>query len=296
MARVPRTPRTSKTPETPDVAGPVGPVGPVAPVGPVGVTGATGETGVPCVRPHAKRDTPAPDPSACARCAAQGPTCCSTTPGEEEFCFPLSRSEWERIVEWCDHVGGFATERNTRPFVDGMKRLFPGEEAAVEALFPLHGEHLRLAVDRQGDCAFLGVEGCRLPREVRPWYCRLFPLWMRGERITLFTPDHCVAVREGRTLANVLAAVHLAEKDVRRLFGRLRLAWGLAPLDPFEAGLPFETPSAPTNDDAAAPASTGAVLLPKPQPIPDPRTAPRGRRRPPRPGKPGALDDGPETL
>ncbi|MBG3876918.1 hypothetical protein FVW20_07800 [Desulfovibrio oxamicus] len=269
MARAPRTP---KTPDT---------------------------TGKPCARPHARRDAPAPDPSACARCAAQGATCCSTTPGEEEFCFPLSRSEWERIVEWCDHVGGFATERNTRPFVDGMKRLFPGEEAAVEALFPLHGEHLRLAVDRRGDCAFLGAEGCRLPREVRPWYCRLFPLWMRGERITLFTPDHCVAVREGRTLTSVLAAVHLTEKDVRLLFGRLRLAWGLAPQDPFEAGLPFAAPAdAAANDvDApAAPASTGAAPLPKPQPIPDPRTAPRGRRRPPRPGKPGALDDGPETL
>ncbi|MBZ2170805.1 YkgJ family cysteine cluster protein [Nitratidesulfovibrio sp. SRB-5] len=276
MARAPRTP---KTPDT------------------------TGTTGTPCARPHARpharRDAPAPDPSACARCAAQGTTCCSTTPGEEEFCFPLSRSEWERIVEWCDHVGGFATERNTRPFVDGMKRLFPGEEAAVEALFPLHGEHLRLAVDRRGDCAFLGTEGCRLPREVRPWYCRLFPLWMRGERITLFTPDHCVVVREGRTLSGVLAAVHLTEKDVRLLFGRLRLAWGLTPLDAFEAGLPFAAPAdaAPNDVDApAAPASTGAAPLPKPQPIPDPRTAPRGRRRPPRPGKPGALDDGPETL
>lgn len=286
MARAPRpTKRTPNTPGTPDATG---------------SPNVTDANGTPCARPHArphaKRNGPAPDPSACARCAAQGPTCCSTTPGEEEFCFPLSRSEWERIVEWCDHVGGFATERNTRPFVDGMKRLFPGEEAAVEALFPLHGEHLRLAVDRRGNCAFLGAEGCRLPREVRPWYCRLFPLWMRGERITLFTPDHCVAVREGRTLASVLAAVHLTEKDVRLLFGRLRLAWGLAPLDPFGAGLPYAPPYSPGNDDAAAPASAGTAPLPTPQPIPDPRTAPRGRRRPPRPGKPGALDDGPETL
>ncbi len=276
MARAPRTPATSGTPGTPDA--------PCA---------------RPHARPHARRDAPAPDPSACARCAAQGPTCCSTTPGEEEFCFPLSRSEWERIVEWCDHVGGFATERNTRPFVDGMKRLFPGEEAAVEALFPLHGEHLRLAVDRRGDCAFLGAEGCRLPREARPWYCRLFPLWMRGERITLFTPDHCVAVREGRTLASVLAAVHLTEKDVRLLFGRMRLAWGLPPLDSPEAGLPFAAPAADDVDAPAAPPPHGArdaAPLPKPQPVPDPRTAPRGRRRPPRPGKPGALDDGPETL
>ncbi|MEG6506177.1 YkgJ family cysteine cluster protein [Nitratidesulfovibrio sp. 1201_IL3209] len=283
MARAPRTPGKSGAPGTP------------------------GASGKPCARPHARRDAPPSDPSACARCASEGQTCCSTTPGEEEFCFPLSRSEWERIVEWCDHVGGFATERNTRPFVDGMKRLFPGEEAAVEALFPLHGEHLRLAVDRRGDCAFLGAEGCRLPREVRPWYCRLFPLWMRGERITLFTPDHCVAVREGRTLASVLAAVHLTEKDVRLLFGRMRLAWGLPPLDTFGTGLPFASPNgdrdaAPAADDVDAPAAPpphgarDAALLPKPQPVPDPRTAPRGRRRPPRPGKPGALDDGPETL
>lgn len=169
------------------------------------------------------------DPHVCARCADLGPTCCHVAPGNEEFCFPLSRSEWERIVEHCRDEGGFAEERNSRPFVDTMRRLFPLHDLEVEELFPPHGTHMRLASDEEGYCAFLTTEGCRLPRDVRPWFCLLFPFWVRGRMLTMFTASDCLVCRETKTLEESLVLIGTTAKEVRYIFGRLKLAWGFEP-------------------------------------------------------------------
>ena len=67
------------------------------------------------------------DPHVCARCAASGPTCCTLTPGQEEFCFPLSEIERHRILEAGAGKGFFAQEANTSAFLDNLRKLFPGE-------------------------------------------------------------------------------------------------------------------------------------------------------------------------
>lgn len=175
-------------------------------------------------RPH-----PGSDPHVCAHCATQGPTCCYVEPGNEEFCFPLSRSEWSRIVDYCREEGGFAEQRNTRPFLDTMRRLFPLREKRVEELFPPQGTHLRLASDARGQCVFLTPAGCRLPREVRPWFCLLFPFWVRGEMLTMFTASGCLVCRETATVQESLALLGVTATEVRHIFGRLLLAWGLEP-------------------------------------------------------------------
>lgn len=169
------------------------------------------------------------DPHVCARCAAVGTTCCHVVPGSEEFCFPLSRSEWQRIVDFCDSEGGFAEEPNTQPFLDTMCRLFASRSALVKERFPAHGTHMRLASDSEGYCVFLTRTGCRLPRDVRPWFCLLFPFWVRGRLLTMFTGNDCLVCRETRTVQESLALLGMTEKDVRTIFGRLRLAWGLDP-------------------------------------------------------------------
>ena len=117
------------------------------------------------------------DPFVCARCAAKGPTCCELTPGVEEVCFPVSEYERERIIECVPDSGGFALQVNTPVFIENLFRLFPGQRKKVKELFPPGGMHYRLEVDSNGKCLFLGSEGCIIPKEVRPLYCRLFPFW-----------------------------------------------------------------------------------------------------------------------
>lgn len=169
------------------------------------------------------------DPEVCRRCARQGPTCCTLSPGQEEFCFPLSLKEKERMQELKPDTGGFALQDNGKDFADSMARLFPGEETLVRELFPKHRQHFRLAVAENGDCRFLGASGCVLPAEARPYYCRLYPFWMANERITYFDSPRCLARRESRGLNGLIEALGATAATIRDLHGRLRLAWGFPP-------------------------------------------------------------------
>lgn len=176
----------------------------------------------------------------CSRCAEQGPTCCVLTPGNEELCFPVSEIERRRIEE---HIGldrgAFTLEPNSGAFRDHLHRLFPNDWAAVESLFPDGSTHARLSCDQEGRCVFLRRSGCLLPRQARPYYCRLFPLWVTGDRVTVFSAGGCLARREAQDLAGILALLKCAELTARDLHGRLRLAWGLSPKE----GIPCVTPS-----------------------------------------------------
>jgi len=169
------------------------------------------------------------DSDVCMRCSLQGPTCCRIAAGQEDFCFPISQIEKERIQELVPYTGGFVVAPNSQEFIDTACRLFPGEEDAVRELFPLGKEHFRLAVDSMGACRFLGPEGCEVPREARPYYCRLFPFWMVGNNVIFFDAPTCLCRREERTLIRMLKSLDVTKADVKDLFGRLRLVWGLPP-------------------------------------------------------------------
>lgn len=169
------------------------------------------------------------DPSVCARCALLGPTCCTLSPGDEEYCFPLSLPEKERIQEAVADAGGFALQENTTAFIANVVRLFPGEGDLVHKLFPPRKFHFRLAVDKRGNCRFLGQSGCIIPVEARPYYCRIFPFWVAGERVTSFDPPACLARKEAVNQMRLLDSLSLTQALVKDLMGRLRLMWGMPP-------------------------------------------------------------------
>ncbi len=169
------------------------------------------------------------DADVCRRCSLIGPTCCRIATGEEEFCFPISLIEKERIQEHVPYTGGFVLARNSKAFIDYACRLFPGEGDIIRTLFPEGKEHFRLAVDSMGACRYLGPLGCEIPSEARPYYCRLFPFWMAGTVVTHFDTPSCLARREGGTLAGILDKLNMSKAGVKDLYGRLRLVWGLPP-------------------------------------------------------------------
>jgi len=167
------------------------------------------------------------NPHSCQRCAEIGPTCCSLDPGDEDSCFPLSRPEWERIVNWSEDLGAFAESPNSPTFINTLRIFFPGENQKIAGLFPEYAWHMRLAVDQKGACLFLGSAGCKLPREMRPWYCRIFPFWVRKGKVILLNANKCLAFRETRTIRPALALFDTSTEDILQLYGQLRLAWGL---------------------------------------------------------------------
>ena len=172
----------------------------------------------------------ADDPHICARCAEQGPTCCRLDPGQEEMCFPLSEMERDRILqELAGDAGAFARQANTEGFVANMHSLFSGEQQAVDELFPANGFHLRLATDETGSCRLLGPQGCTLSREVRPYYCRLYPFWFKTGGMYIFTSSRCLAQHEAGTKRKLISLFGMSDKQLKELYGRLRLAWGMPP-------------------------------------------------------------------
>lgn len=158
------------------------------------------------------------------------------TPGQEDACFPLSDIEMDRIRDHAGTHGWFAQEANSEAFLTHMCRLFPGEEELLRRLFHPRKHHFRLATRPDGRCALLGDAGCTLPEEVRPYYCRLFPVWYSGGRLHVLA-GMCLAVKEAGGRARLLDSVGLSPQKSRDLFARLRLAWGLPP----EPGMPGVT-------------------------------------------------------
>lgn len=167
----------------------------------------------------------------CARCAQNSGTCCSLAVGHEEYCFPISATERRAMEKAGAGPGHFQAQENTPGFLDNLCRLFPGEEAAVGALFPQGGFHDRLAVGGNASgslsCLLLGPQGCALPRQARPLYCRLFPFWVRGGSVLYFDFQECQAVRERRGPGQMYQALGMGEDEARALYASLRQAWGL---------------------------------------------------------------------
>jgi Fe-S-cluster containining protein len=203
----------------------------------------------------------------CALCAGEGLSCCRTDPAAADLSFPLSEPEWRRLrpysalasdlppdcadeaiqqlAEAClPHEGrlpppekrtpreGDATceaEENSPGFFQALLRLFPGEKAILEQRFPPGGRHFRLRLRADGSCVFQGRAGCRLPREVRPWYCRLFPAWVQGRAATLFRSETCLISRRAASPAHGLELLNTTALETRRLYDALRGDWSLIP-------------------------------------------------------------------
>ena len=172
------------------------------------------------------------EPGACARCAARFPTCCRIKAESEECCFPLSEPEQAAIRA---HVGAGAVmvrQENTLRFIKGMQDLFPGERALIAASFPSGGTHWRLVLASDGACVFLQPDGCALPRDIRPAYCRIFPFWIRQYEIWHFSSRECQAQREQRARPALQNSFGLSDADVWDLYATLRQGWGLPPRPP----------------------------------------------------------------
>ncbi len=106
--------------------------------------------------------------------------------------------------------------------MDNLCRLFGAEARAHQGAVPAGGFHDRLAVTKAGACALLGRQGCRLPRSARPYYCRLYPFWIRDGRQLYFQFSQCLAQKEAAGTAALLSSRGLTNADILDLYPRLR--------------------------------------------------------------------------
>lgn len=119
------------------------------------------------------------------------------------------------------------SELNVPEFINCMHELFPGEKKRINTLFPGKGRHFTLRIRTDGSCIFLGKDGCRLPRPVRPWYCRIFPAWVVGESLTLFLLQDCLISHRAKGPMDGVRMLGATPAHIRALYVRLRKDWGI---------------------------------------------------------------------
>ncbi|MDR2502826.1 MAG: hypothetical protein LBD82_00325 [Deltaproteobacteria bacterium] len=123
--------------------------------------------------------------------------------------------------------GGFSrTIANSSLFMESMYRLFPQEEQRVNLLFPMGGNHLSLALNKEKGCFFLGAAGCLLPGLARPRFCLLFPFWVMGGGLNLFNDHNCLAMQECRRPSSLMLLFGVDRAEIMRRYALLRLDWG----------------------------------------------------------------------
>lgn len=164
---------------------------------------------------------PAPgDAHICAQCHQAGGGCCRADAEGVEYMFGLTRGEIEAMARasglrpWRFVVADQASPR-FREFLDSLHPLF-------RQTMP-RGRRLRLRLEENGDCCFLGPEGCRLPRQARPLYCRLYPFFINQHgRLMVLSSPACLAQRGARSWREALKRLDQDEARVRELFARLQ--------------------------------------------------------------------------
>ncbi|MEZ6062190.1 MAG: YkgJ family cysteine cluster protein [Planctomycetaceae bacterium] len=141
----------------------------------------------------------------CVRCARYMKTCCQTcdiyaTPGDVE-----------RIAEYTG-TSGFTEFRTPDD-----PRYLDQDDDPVWRDHVFRGDGSRRVLKRQatGDCTFLGENGCRLPLEIRPLICRLYPFDYDADDLRDGLSEGCPVelLRPGQGL---LQALEMNSADARR--------------------------------------------------------------------------------
>ena len=167
--------------------------------------------------------------SICVQCAGQFPTCCRIAPGMESTCFPISPEEHARMALHKSESSEPACveEPNTEIFLRAVHKLFPGRRTEIQRLFPPLDTHYRLSVTADGSCTFLNQNGCVLPMEDRPSYCRLYPFWFINAKLFTLTSPQCLAVKTCSSTSGLLALFNTDPSALRSLYDSMLTAWGL---------------------------------------------------------------------
>jgi Fe-S-cluster containining protein len=161
-----------------------------------------------------------PQAHVCARCHLAGGGCCRTGAEGVEYMFGLTRGEIKVMsrasgLDSPQFVVADQASPRFQEFLDSLNPLF-------RQTMP-RGRRLRLRLGAGGDCCFLGDQGCRLPSEARPLYCRLYPIFVNpyGRLMVLASRD-CLVQEGARSWREVMKRLGQDEATVRELFAKLQ--------------------------------------------------------------------------
>lgn len=177
------------------------------------------------------------NPDICRMCDRDHNSCCKLR-GEnrDEIPTPISDAEIDRIFDHLDEDldhGIFDRIKNTPEFIGHMNALFPELPESIDMVFPPKGRHWELKTETNA-CVFLDVNGCTLPDEARPLFCRIYPFWFFGDHPQIFQDHHCLALQKCKTIPELFLALGTNPEKLRQLHAQICSDWGLVRSTPLK--------------------------------------------------------------
>ncbi|WP_052507077.1 YkgJ family cysteine cluster protein [Desulfonatronovibrio magnus] len=161
---------------------------------------------------------PATSDYVCVRCSQVNPTCCRINPGAEKYCFPLSNHEIQTISAYSASHDFYIEEPNQADFIHRLGKLLPWPRKKLLSIFSLDNSHFRLNNTEDYSCVFLGNNGCSLPHDLRPVYCRIYPFWFYNDKLFVLEDPGCLAQNEQKSVQQLIRLFGVDPEDLRKKY------------------------------------------------------------------------------
>ncbi|WP_300456244.1 hypothetical protein [Desulfobacula sp.] len=142
---------------------------------------------------------------------------------------PVSDAEIERILNFSGYKRRnkfFVVKDNSSFFIHQMLNIFPDMEKSVLKAYPENKKHFELKTINNA-CILLGKDGCRLPKDVRPHFCRIYPFWFFDAEPQIFQDPDCLALRNSKTIPEVLLSLGTNQDTLKQIHSQICQDWGL---------------------------------------------------------------------
>lgn len=167
----------------------------------------------------------------CRKCYSKNTSCCTLKPGNNEKMMvpPVSEAEIQQILNFSGkkRLDIFENKNNSTFYINQMLNLFPNMETSISKAFPENGRHFELRTTNHA-CTLLGINGCVLPKEIRPHFCRIYPFWFFEDEPHIFQDSDCLALESSNTIAEVFLSLGTNPEFLKQIYSQILQDWGLS--------------------------------------------------------------------
>lgn len=172
----------------------------------------------------------------CRKCHSNHTSCCTVRSDNKEKMMipPVSENEIEQVLGFLGHKkreAVFESKNNSTFYIRQMLNLFPAMEKSVFEAFPETKTHFELKTLNNA-CILLGANGCILPKDVRPHFCRVYPFWFFEDEPQIFQDSECLALQNCETVSEVFLSLGTNPEMLQRIHSQICQDWGLSPSMP----------------------------------------------------------------
>ena len=157
----------------------------------------------------------------CKKCHEIGKGCCLMKATNISNQIGLTGYDIKKIIDFtgkqAEHfmITDTITDEYRESLVNNIHPIF-------NKIYPNNTRHRLKTINEQ--CIFLNDKGCKLPAEIRPIYCRLYPFWLSPDNshIIVLSSYDCLAQARS-TLSWTVVNEHFGytEEYVKKLFAEL---------------------------------------------------------------------------